>query len=46
MLADPDANATAAIANTPSALRDTAPTSGVVGRRASIARLGVLTYPF
>jgi hypothetical protein len=43
MLAEPHANATAATASTPSTLRETAPMSGVVSRRASTARLPVVT---
>jgi hypothetical protein len=41
-----DASATAAIASTPSRLRDTAPTSGVVSRRVSITRPPMVTHLF
>jgi hypothetical protein len=41
-----DASAAATIASTPSRLRDTAPTSGVVTRSASITRPPVVTCLF
>ena len=43
---EPDASATAATASTPSMLRDTAPTSGVVSCRALITRPPVVTRLF
>ena len=43
---DPEATATATTASTPSMLRDTEPTSGVVSCRALITRPPVVTRPF